>query len=86
MRFVALAKEDLYEMTELCERFGVSRQTGYTTLERYEQHGVEGLKDRSHAPHTCPQRIGEEMRELLLDANRGDLRQHGEEVSTILPV
>jgi putative transposase len=71
MRFVTLAKEGLYEMTELCERFGVSRQTGYTLLERYEAHGLDGLKDRSHAPHTCPQRIGQEMRALLLDARRG---------------
>lgn len=70
MRFVTLAQEGLYEMTELCERFGVSRQTGYTTLERVEKHGIDGLKDRSHAPHSCPQRIGEEMRELLLEARR----------------
>jgi len=70
MRFVALAKEDLYEMTELCERFGVSRQAGYTTLERFEKEGVDGLKDRSHAPHTCPHRISEEIRELLLEARR----------------
>src|SRR5262249_30598259 len=70
MRFVALAKEGLYEMTELCERFGVSRQTGYTTLARYEAQGIDGLKDGSHAPHTCPQRIAAEMREVLLAARR----------------
>jgi transposase InsO family protein len=70
MRFVALSKEGKFEMKELCERFGVSRQTGYTTLQRYSEQGVDGLKDGSHAPHTCPQRIGEEMRELLLDARR----------------
>lgn len=74
MRFVALSKEGLYEMTELCERFGVSRKTGYTTLRQYKLHGLDGLKDRSHAPHTCPQRIGEEMRELLLDARRAHPR------------
>jgi len=70
MRFVALVKEGLYEMTELCERFGVSRQTGYTTLRHYEQHGIDGLKDRSHAPRTCPHRIDEAMCELLLEARR----------------
>lgn len=70
MRFVTAAKEGLYDMAELCERFGVSRQTGYTTLQRFEQHGVDGLKDGSHAPHTCPQRISADMRELLLEARR----------------
>ncbi|HEX8244577.1 MAG TPA: helix-turn-helix domain-containing protein [Longimicrobium sp.] len=54
LRFVAQVQEELYSMAELCERFGVSRQTGYTTLERYAELGVEGLKDRSHAPTHCP--------------------------------
>jgi putative transposase len=57
-------------MKELCERFGVSRQTGYDTLQRYEEKGVDGLKDGSHAPHGCPHRITEEMREILLAARR----------------
>jgi putative transposase len=70
LRFVAQVQEDLYSMAELCERFGVSRQTGYTTLERYAELGVEGLNDRSHAPTHCPHRITAEMREVLLEARR----------------
>lgn len=70
LRFVGLAKEGRYEMKELCERFGVSRQTGYDTLKRYEEKGVDGLKDGSHVPHTCPHRIDDEMREILLAARR----------------
>ena len=70
LRFVAQAQEGLYSHAELCERFGVSRQTGYTTLSRYDELGVDGLKDRSHAPVSCPHRISEAMRELLLDARQ----------------
>jgi len=70
LRFVAKVKEGLYEMKELCERFGVSRQTGYDTLKRYKAKGVDGLKDGSHVAHTCPHRIGDEMREILLGARR----------------
>jgi putative transposase len=70
LRFVAKGQEGLYGMTELCARFGVSRQTGYTTLARYGAQGVDGLKDRSHAPRTCPHRITEEVREVLLEARR----------------
>jgi putative transposase len=70
LRFVAKEQEGLYGMTELCARFGVSRQTGYTTLARYGAQGVDGLKDRSHAPRTCPHRITEGVREMLLEARR----------------
>jgi transposase InsO family protein len=70
LRFVAQAQEELYDHAELCERYGVSRQTGYTTLKHYEELGVDGLKDRSHAPVHCPHRITEGMRDLLLEARR----------------
>ena len=70
LRFVAQAQEGFYSHAELCERYGVSRQTGYTTLSRYGELGVDGLKDRSHAPVSCPHRISEGVRELLLDARR----------------
>lgn len=70
MKFVALASEGLYSMTELCERAGITRQAGYTLLRRYEQEGVEGLTPRSHAPKSCPHRIVEEIRTVLLEARK----------------
>ena len=51
MRFVLAAKEDEAVMSHVCAAFGVSRQTGYKWLAQYEAEGVEGLKDRSRAPH-----------------------------------
>lgn len=38
-------------MTELCERYNVSRKTAYKWLQRYNRLGSEGLKDQSKAPH-----------------------------------
>jgi transposase InsO family protein len=70
MKFVVLAQEGLYSMTELCERFGISRQAGYTRLRRYEQEGIEGLTSRSHTPKSCPHRMPEEVRTALLDARK----------------
>lgn len=70
LRFVALYEEGLYSMATLCARFAISRQTGYTTLERYEALGVDGLKDGSHAPLSCPHKLSGEVRSLLLDARR----------------
>lgn len=41
----------------LCQQFGLSEKTGYKWLARYEAHGVEGLRDRSHAPHVAAHQV-----------------------------
>ena len=38
-------------MTALCERYGISRKTGYKWLERYRGDPAHGLAERSRAPH-----------------------------------
>jgi transposase len=50
VRFVKDHRSGLYEMAELCERYGISRKTGYKWIERFEQAGASGLEDRSRAP------------------------------------
>jgi putative transposase len=50
MRFVNALTEDGAIIAEICERFGVSRETGYKWLKRYQNKGVDGLKDLSRAP------------------------------------
>ena len=42
--------------TELCDRFGISRKTGYKWLNRFEVDGADGLRDRSRMPKTSPTR------------------------------
>lgn len=39
-------------MTDICQTFGISRKTGYKWYHRYLEHGEEGLKDLSKAPHS----------------------------------
>ena len=69
-KFVALHQEGLYTVTELCQRFGVSRETGYKWLNRYEAAGVAGLEERSRAPHACPHQTPADVEEALLCARR----------------
>lgn len=68
--FITDDRTGLYTRAELCDRYGVSRKTGYKWIRRYEEEGRRGLKDRSHAPHTCPHRISEDVAELLYGARR----------------
>jgi transposase InsO family protein len=57
-------------MTELCERYGISRKTGYKWLARFEAEGAAGLVDRSRAPHRCEHRMSEAVRDALLEVRR----------------
>ena len=50
MRFVLEYGTGLWTMTELCEEFGVSRETGYEWVRRYRQEGPAGLVDRPRGP------------------------------------
>ena len=49
LRFVARLL-DGKSMTDLCREFGISRKTGYKIFDRYKEHGLEALTDRSRRP------------------------------------
>ena len=49
LRFVARLL-DGEAMTDVCRDFGISRKTGYKIFDRYKEHGLEALSDRSRRP------------------------------------
>src|SRR5271169_509581 len=51
LRFIADCLRGEDPMTVLCERHGISRDTGHRWKRRYEEAGPAGLEDRSCAPH-----------------------------------
>jgi putative transposase len=57
MRFVTAAEASEETMTALCRRFGLSRKSGYKWLGRYRLDGIDGLSERSRAPHVHPQAV-----------------------------
>jgi putative transposase len=66
--FVEMYLKHRYETRTLCTLFGVSRKTGYKTIERFKEGGWEGLIERSHAAHTHPNATDEEIAERLIEA------------------
>jgi transposase-like protein len=52
--FVALARQPGSNKRELCRRFGISPETGYKWLRRYEAQGWQGLQEKSRRPITSP--------------------------------
>jgi putative transposase len=57
-----------WSMSELCERYGVTRPTGYKWITRHRASGDEGLMNRSRAPHQCPHRTSGDLEALILAA------------------
>ena len=58
-------------VTEVAERYGVSRQSVHTWLLRYREEGIRGLEDRSHQVHAHPWRIPAEVEEAICELRRG---------------
>ncbi len=56
----------LWTMTELCSRYGISRNTGYKWRERFLSLGVPGLAEQSRAPRSSPNETAAETIALIL--------------------
>jgi putative transposase len=50
VRFIGDCLSGDWSVTELCDRYGISRKTGHKWLGRYEREGVAGLVERPRAP------------------------------------
>ncbi len=72
--FIADLESNLFTMTDVCKRHGITRKTGDKWADRYVAEGVDGLKDRSRAPKRCPHRTEERVVDALLKARRKHLR------------
>jgi transposase InsO family protein len=55
---------------EHCQRFGISRQTGYDWMEKVRLGGLDGLATKSSAPHECPHATADEVVELVIAARK----------------
>ena len=64
--FISLVNREGMSFSSLCERFGVSRKTGYKWLARFQEEGVEGLSDRSRRPHRFRTPTDPKMEESVL--------------------
>jgi putative transposase len=61
LQFVADYQRQVFTMTELCARYGISRQAGYETIARYGRCGAAGLASQSRRPHHSPDATPDEV-------------------------
>lgn len=51
----------------LCQRFNISCKTGYKYIKRFNNEGIDGLKERSRAPHNQANRMSLETEKAILE-------------------
>lgn len=61
-------------MSDLCQRYEISRETGYVWLRRYRQAGMPGLLERSRAAHRHQNQTPEEIEQRVLELRQAHMR------------
>ena len=70
LRFVVDHGTNEQTMTELCERYEISRKTGYKWLERYRLEGPAGMVERSRAPASHGRATPEHLAQAIVGLRR----------------
>jgi len=83
-QFIADYQRDLLTVTELADRFDISRKTAYKWIDRYEQGGPAGLSDRSRRPQSCPHETPQRIVDAVLEARRHHPRWGAKKLLRIL--
>lgn len=65
LEFVMLATAQNANLRHLCRCFGISPNTAYKWLDRFQGGGANALEDRSRRPHHSPSRTPAEMEETV---------------------
>ncbi len=66
LEFVHLAINGGMTFTELCQRFRISRPTGYKWLKNYKKDGDSGLDELSRRPKKSPNATAPSLHELII--------------------
>lgn len=69
VRFVSRHLEG-ESISELCREFGISRVTGHKLVDRYKQHGVEALSDRSRHPYRMANQLPFQVESLIIQIKK----------------
>ena len=74
LRFVLEYERDEQTMTELCESFGIARETGYVWLRRYRQSGLAGLAELNRRAERHPNQTPGEIEQQVLELRQAHMR------------
>lgn len=74
LRFVFEYEREEQAMKDLCAGFGISRETGYVWLRRYQQLGAIGLLELNRAPRSHPNQTEAAVEQAVLELRQAHMR------------
>jgi putative transposase len=84
LQFISDYQRQLCTMTALCDRYGISRKTGYAVVGRYEAEGARGLSPRSSRPGRSPQATAEPMVDAIVTMRKRYPTWGGKKIVAVL--
>ena len=69
-RFLEDFQLSCYTLTDLADRFGISRKTAYKWIARFQEGGRASYHELSRRPHSCPWQSDPALADLLLELRR----------------
>jgi transposase InsO family protein len=74
LRFVFEYDQGERSMTELCQRYGIARETGYVWVRRYREKGMAGMAERSRAARRHANQTSAEIEQMVLELRQAHMR------------
>ena len=67
MEFVVEASRGEWSLRELCEKYEISRPTGYVWLRRYQAGGIAAMQEKSRRPRRNPAKTADAIEERVVE-------------------
>jgi transposase InsO family protein len=84
VQFVTDWESQDWNLAELCRDYGITRNTGYKWLNRYELNGWEALEDEPRAAHRHPNQTSGEMEKSILELRAMHTRWGARKIRKVL--
>jgi transposase InsO family protein len=74
VRFIFEYERDECTMSELCQSYGIARETGYVWLRRYRERGLAGLVELNRGARRHPNQTPPETEQAVLELRQAHMR------------
>ncbi len=82
--FISLALVEGCHFSQLCDRFNISRKTGYKWIKRFLSEGESALHDLSRRPSTSPHKTADEMEKKVVTIRQSHRAWGGRKIAARL--